>query len=982
MLSSIQLPNGTQWTFNYNSWGDLSTVTTPTGGTITYTWGYVWFESLSEDSYRRIVLSRTIDANDGTGPKVWIYNANALGSPQPGVTDPDGNVTAFSGPDGCGPMFLGWETKTYYQNTSNGYAHLKTTTTSYSCQESDVFSYIDGMTSGINPLVTSTTTTWANGDSFHTQTSYDSSATFYDINCKTNCGQPTPFTYGSATQQQVFDYGGSLLRETDTHFKWQDDNSFLNANLLDRAVTVTIPNGSKSSTTTYGYDETDKGSMCSTLPCGDLTSVTRTLVGGVSPVTHTAYNIQGMRTFEYDANGNPPTQYQYDGTGAFVNEIDYPLGQKELFTYDANTGLMTSHTDRNNRPTSYTYDSLRRPLSIVYPLTDSQGHAGGGSEVFIYSDALPTPSFTFTKQINGGPSFEEIGTVDGFGRQIRTQVGVAASTCTSGYVTVDTTYDNEGRKFSTSNPYCTTGDTTYGISSTYYDALGRPVLTVPPDGTAPTSNLNITCLSNDICTSYLGKTTTVTDETGRQRSTVADALGRSPHVIEDPNGMLHYDTYYTYDPLGNLLNVAQGGSRQRTFVYDSLSRLTQSTNPESNTTTTGTVATIYSYDANGNLQSKTDARGQTTSFCYDALNRVTVKSWATDACHDPAPVATYSYDNQVNCVGQPSCYNVGHRTGMSDAGGSESVSYDQMGRELTVARTTNSATKSTTYSYNYDGSIASLTYPTGNIITYSYDQRGLPTAAVDMANAINYATGGVYAPQGALSALTVGSNATFTGINVNNAFNKRFQPSELKAWSTAGTAMDLTYSFYDANGHNNGNVWGIANNLDTTRSQTFNYDGVNRVSSAHSGTTSGTNCWGEAFGYDQWANLLSITDLTGYTGTGCTRESLGLSVGSDNRISNLGFSYDPSGNLLNDTTYTYTWNPESQMATAAGVTYIYDGDGNRVAKANTATPPVPYKLYWYGTGSEVLDESDGSGAVTDEYIFFQGKRIARRHVGP
>jgi hypothetical protein len=47
------------------------------------------------------------------------------------------------------------------------------------------------------------------------------------------------------------------------------------------------------------------------------------------------------------------------------------------------------------------------------------------------------------------------------------------------------------------------------------------------------------------------------------------------------------------------------------------------------------------------------------------------------------------------------------------------------------------------------------------------------------------------------------------------------------------------------------------------------------------------------------------------------------------------------------------------------VNYTYDGDGDRVQKSNG-------KIYWYGAGSQVLDESDASGNVTDEYIYFGG----------
>ena len=56
--------------------------------------------------------------------------------------------------------------------------------------------------------------------------------------------------------------------------------------------------------------------------------------------------------------------------------------------------------------------------------------------------------------------------------------------------------------------------------------------------------------------------------------------------------------------------------------------------------------------------------------------------------------------------------------------------------------------------------------------------------------------------------------------------------------------------------------------------------------------------------------------------------------------------------------------------------YLYDGDGRRAAKANSANPPVPYKLYWYGPGGAVLAETDGSGNTQNEYVFFGGKRVA------
>src|SRR6202171_6674434 len=88
--------------------------------------------------------------------------------------------------------------------------------------------------------------------------------------------------------------------------------------------------------------------------------------------------------------------------------------------------------------------------------------------------------------------------------------------------------------------------------------------------------------------------------------------------------------------------------------------------------------------------------------------------------------------------------------------------------------------------------------------------------------------------------------------------------------------MDFTYSYADANGHNNGNVAQIANNGDWHRWQHFTYDSLNRIATAKTAATNqpayqGNNsiaaCWGEQFGYDPWGNLLSISGISSaYTG--------------------------------------------------------------------------------------------------------------------
>ena len=52
------------------------------------------------------------------------------------------------------------------------------------------------------------------------------------------------------------------------------------------------------------------------------------------------------------------------------------------------------------------------------------------------------------------------------------------------------------------------------------------------------------------------------------------------------------------------------------------------------------------------------------------------------------------------------------------------------------------------------------------------------------------------------------------------------------------------------------------------------------------------------------------------------------------------------------------------------MTYTYDGDGKCVMKSNGT-------LYWTGPGWDPLLETDLSGNATEEYVFFNGGRVAR-----
>lgn len=666
-IQSLVLPNGQAWTFNYNiagGYADLSSIIFPTGGTLSYTWAtYIHCSHppfLGWQSFTRAIQTRTLNAQDGSGPHQWQYQQTySASAPEvtTTVTDPDNNVTVHK-LSHLGAQCSVYETEldkyqgssTLLQSISTGY--------NYTIDPAAVSSGVTtAFTSIYNVVPTSIMTTYPAGQGSQVSqvtTSYDS-------------GIPDAYgsslLYGQPIARQEYDFGsgapGFLLRQTNYFYKWQENGSYKSANLINLPCLVTTygagsvsqPTSCTASSTpsnqiaqaSYSYDE-NNGSPQGAL--GNRTSFTRWLNGGSSPKTQTIYNSQGMPTKEIDPNGNS-TVITYDSTGLFPKQIQQPttngVQHIERFRYDGNTGLMLSHTDQNDQITSYEYDSMRRLAHVSYP--------DGGSESYAYDDTPPSPSFTYTRALNASQNLTQVGIVDGLGRKKQTQI----TSDPAGIDYVDTTYDNLGRVLTVSNPYRNkTTEDTYGVTTYTYDALNRKITLKNPDGSSRQWCYNdLGTASQTICAAHLGSISNGIwvdsgDETGRHWQQTSDALGRLSDVIEDASNA-KFETDYQYDGLDNLIYVNQkgdgSGSRTRSFIYDSLSRLSSSKNPEA-----GAIA--YTYDANGNIKMKTDARGIETDYSYDALNRLISKSYQKDPFKAPAQFYIYDiYQTSNICSG-------------------------------------------------------------------------------------------------------------------------------------------------------------------------------------------------------------------------------------------------------------------------------------------------------------------------------------------
>ena len=486
----------------------------------------------------------------------------------------------------------------------------------------------------------------------------------------------------------------------------------------------------------------------------------------------------------------------------------------------------------------------------------------------------------------------------------------------------------------------------------------------------------------------------MTDEAGNQRTSQTDGLGRLTYVWEAPNSTgYNYETDYVYDPLNNLRSVNQkGGSgnsanwRTRTFVYDSLSRLTSASNPESGTIT-------YTYDLNGNLSSKiapkpgqTGTATVTTNHFYDVLNRLTAKSYIN--LSTPQPIYAYDGTATSSCnISQPSITsptNLVGRVSTACAGLSASkFSYDPMGRTIFEARNDKGSSggpsqHNVQYAYFKDGSLNTLTYPSGNVVTYTVGGAGRVTQLNDASN--NYVTPSScsnslaivaekYWPFGGLGGICLGKTST-SGIFRQENYNTRLQPVSVEAIpvNSSNAILWRGFDFHLGSG-DNGNVFGIQDLVNSIQSTAFTYDPMNRIVQANTTATSGSGCWGEIYTIDPWGNL---TNRAGVSGMGsCYTEGLSATATSKNQLSGIGVLYDAAGNVVNDGNGNQpTYDAENRIATDAGVTYSYDADGYRMEKSSGT-------MYWPGPSGEFLAETDMSGNINEEYIYFDGERLAR-----
>jgi len=646
----------------------------------------------------------------------------------------------------------------------------------------------------------------------------------------------------------------------------------------------------------------------------------------------------------------------YDGLGRSTT-LTHPDGQVARQSYGANVGNSGGVTNQQGSATAYGYG---------FPVlsNDEAGHLrqewiDGFGHVIEVDEPSTGPAIYFGSVTIGG------------NEQSYTWYPCGTSSCPT------TVYDS-GYVSITVNGFTASAGYNQGSSSVSMASALASVLNSSSNSpvTASTSTgpgcfpgwacvVNLRTKSS-VSTAYALSTAASSYDTSHFPTPSFSGTAQAPYL--QPTITNPYVTLYSYDVLGNLTQVVQG-SQTRTYQYDGLGRLTKEITPEAGTVTLSYVTSpnVLCSGNPSNPCSRTDARGITTTYAYDAANRLKQTTHS-----DSTGTVAYAYDT--------GSYGKGRLASVTEPSGSETYTYDQAGRIITVAKVIAGTTYTTSYAYNAGGELTKLTYPSGRVVQYSYDNVGHVCAvAASTTNCSTYTNPFLTVPSLQYDAAGRPLTATYgNGVVARAAYSP--QTLELSSLSYAKgttTLFGLNYLYqYDSTNcptgnlvANNGQIQCITDTVQPGRSTKYTYDSLGRLSTANTFGSGGYPAWGLSETYDRYGNRTTqtVTAGSGY--------NVSLSINaSDNQIT--GYTYDFSGNITAypSSAATFVYDGEecntSYVGNGNSATYTCDANHQRVKKVVTGTNAVT--TVYVRSGGDVLAEYDNGATAsspTREYIY-------------
>ena len=231
------------------------------------------------------------------------------------------------------------------------------------------------------------------------------------------------------------------------------------------------------------------------------------------------------------------------------------------------------------------------------------------------------------------------------------------------------------------------------------------------------------------------------------------------------------------------------------------------------------------------------------------------------------------------------------------------------------------STYTTRYTYDADGNRTSITYPSGNVVTYTYDFADRPFSATSGTTPL--VNSAAYLPFGPETQVVYGNGTTKTML-----YDTRYRVQQNKLTGPAGVIAQYDYQEDAA-----GNITQIHDATDPGFNRDFAYDDLQRLATANSGAS----LWGAGtYSYDAMGNMLStsVTPAKTFSYDGTTPKLLAVATAGVSHS----LSYDAVGN---ETGYiaNRTYSSRNQLlsvidSSPAGhtITYGYDGRGIRVTR--------------------------------------------------
>ena len=227
----------------------------------------------------------------------------------------------------------------------------------------------------------------------------------------------------------------------------------------------------------------------------------------------------------------------------------------------------------------------------------------------------------------------------------------------------------------------------------YYDPIGRINYHVFAANNIDLSNVTVTCCGT---AAKWGSYTT-----GHRAQTYTDPSNKVSNLAWNTAGQIHTIT----DP----------GSNVTTYNYDSVGRLSNIVNANSVTQSS------FTYDSADRIQTYTDSQGYVLTYAYDNLDRVTSITYP-DGTTD---LSDYTFQSGPY-AGTPS---LELRKQTDRLGRVTTYGYDADQRLTSVTEpTSGTSTRTTTYDYYEDNSLKDIIDANGNDTRYTIDVESRPTS--------------------------------------------------------------------------------------------------------------------------------------------------------------------------------------------------------------------------------------------------------------